>query len=187
MDNISSMTSRLYSFLSESDFYGEISLRTGTLTELSGAAGSGKTELLLKFLARHPELRIAWIESPFTLYPCAVIQTGVTLDRILFAEARDTTEALWIAHQALRSQLFGVLVLATQIETEIELRRLQLDAEKAQTLVFLLTLNAKQEGTWPITVQLLSYRIPGQDDPQVRVLKHRGLRLWKSELPASSC
>ena len=116
------------------------------------AAGSGKTELLLAFLAEHPELRAAWIEDHFTIYPCALPQQGVQLDRILFVTG--LSDSLWAAHQALRSQLFGVVILSALLKGKTDLRRLQLSAEQANASVVLLTETPTVQGAWPISLQI---------------------------------
>src|SRR5271166_968416 len=57
----------------------------GAIVELTR---SGKTEVMVQFLAENPQLRIAWIEEEFTIYPCAVAQRNVAPERLLFVEAQ---------------------------------------------------------------------------------------------------
>lgn len=122
------------------------------LTSIHGSLGSGKTELVLDFLAENPELRAAWVESRISVYPISFSQKGISLHRLLFIEAG--TEALWSATQALRSQLFEVLVLNTfGIEiNSLLLRRLQLATEQARSVTFLLS--EKPLPAWPIALQI---------------------------------
>src|SRR4051812_17129647 len=58
----------------------------GSLVEIAGSPGSGKTEVVLKLLAENPELRVAWVEEGMTVYPCAFPQHHVELKRILFVD-----------------------------------------------------------------------------------------------------
>jgi hypothetical protein len=130
----------------------EKGLPRGALTEISGPPGGGKTEWVMKFLAENPTTRVAWIENNFTLYPCRLLQQKVSLERVLFVEsARDY---LWAAIQILKSQLFQVIVLGVPELTEVALRRLQIEAEKADAAVILLTESRTAQGCWPIAVQI---------------------------------
>jgi len=133
----------------------------GALTEVSGPAGSGKTEAVLKFLAAHtaPLGRVAWIEDRFTAFPTGFSQHGVDLSRLLFIEGGK--DSIWAAHQILRSQIFGALILFVRESTlsasqpQIELRRLQLSAEQSHAAVILLTHQPRPQGaSWPISLQL---------------------------------
>lgn len=125
----------------------------GAITEISGAHGSGKTELALRFIAENPKAHVAWVEDQFTAYPCAFAQHGVELGRVLFAEAGD--QALWTTLQMLRSGIFGIIVLSLSKQLEqIELRRLQLASEQAHTSLVLLTETPTLQGAWPIALQL---------------------------------
>jgi len=85
-------------------------LPTGKLVEMRGV--SGKTDALLQVFRENPELQIAWIEVRANIYPCAFSERGVDLDRVLFIEAADAHEALTCAHQVLKSQIFGAVVLS---------------------------------------------------------------------------
>lgn len=131
----------------------------GAITEISGSPGSGKSEAVLKFIAElPPSLRVAWVEEDFTVYPCALPQAGVDLSRVLFSWAGD--QACWSAHQVLRSQLFPVVVLMAKIEESIELRRLQLIAEKSGSSLILLSDEPRLRDHWPIRLQLRASRDP---------------------------
>ena len=137
----------------------------GALCEVSGSHGGGKSELVLRFLAENPKVRAAWIEEEFTIYPCAFFRFGVDLSRVLFSEAG--AETLWAAHQILRSQLFGAVILTAPAASELDLRRLQLAAEKAQASVILLAEEPMQEGSWPIQLQLETFRRSGEHQSQI--------------------
>jgi hypothetical protein len=168
------------------------------LVELSGAAGGGKTELCLRFLSEHPELRVAWVEENLTIYPNAFPQNGVALERVLFVETERerveravsrlrsrsserargaerfaSADALWTVHQMLRSRLFGVLVLTAPIAEEMALRRLQLAAEQARATVILLTESETLRRSWPFALQARVERQGGE--AVVTVRKGRGV------------
>lgn len=143
----------------------------GVLVEVSSPIGGGKTEVILKFLAENQHLRVAWVEKDFTVYPCAFLQQKVKLDRVLFV---DTPQYLWAAHQVLKSQIFEVVVLSASIPTEIQLRRLQIEAKKSGTTVILLTDCLTEVGTWPVAMQVDVMRRRGMTMPQMIIRKRKG-------------
>ena len=150
-------------------------LPKGALVEISGRTGGGKTEVVFRFLAQNPTLRVAWIEEDFTIYPCARPLNRVGLERVLFVDS-PPGQALWTAHQILRSQVFGVLVLKASCVSEMELRRLQRAAGKSQVTVILLSQEPAKRGTWPISVQLEVWRSPEHVESHLNVLKYKGQR-----------
>lgn len=202
-------------------------LPCGKLIEIRGPQGAGKTELLLKLFQENESLQIAWIECAANIYPCAFSERGVDLSRVLFIEASGPSEALWCAHQALKSQIFGALVLS-QMDAkpqpqqviphntivrprdsrssesrgpngrgepqlaratcksvvandykslgEIELRRLQIAAEKSGSTVFLVNGKSISAESWPIEVQLEITR-DLSSQPVIQILKSRR-NLW---------
>jgi RecA/RadA recombinase len=185
-------------------------LPLGKLIEMQGAQGSGKTETLLRFFQENSSLQVAWIEVGATIYPCAFSERGVDLSRVLFVEAKDASEALWSAHQIIKSQIFGAVVLSqldclaqeTQVTphptqqtrprdprstelrgprsqreisgsiNEIELRRLQIAAEKSKAMIFFLNEKAISQDSWPLEVQMKFYRNAVQE-VQIEILKAR--------------
>ena len=154
-------------------------LPKGAVVEVSGSAGGGKTEIVLRFLAENPEARVAWIEDEMTVYPCAFPQNRVGLERVLFVESRPQ-DTLWTVHQILRSSVFGVIVLRVRNALdEMALRRLQLAAEKTQTTVVLLSEEAARRGTWPIAVQLQASRSLEEKAILLDVLKYHGQKSWQ--------
>lgn len=131
---------------------GDAGLPRGAVIGVSGEAGGGKTECLLRFLAENAGLRVAWVEESFTIFPSAFPQNGVSLERVLFIEG-----GLWAVHQLLRSQIFQVVVFSTAgVAEEIALRRLQLAAGRARASVILMSpepIAVRGATPWPIAVQ----------------------------------
>ena len=152
----------------------ENGLPRGALIEISGVPGSGKTELVLNFLAENPKLRVAWIEKDLSIYPCAFPEQDVDLDRLLFVDPGPRT-AMWCAHQILKSQLFEVIAITEEdgaLSDENSLRRLQLLAQKSQSTILLLHSEARTEKHWPISMQL-EIRRSQNGLPQIEVLKRK--------------
>lgn len=149
----------------------------GAVIEVCGPHGSGKTEFVLKFLSENPKLRVAWIEEQLSVYPCALPQHGVELNRVLFVDGG--RELLWCAHQALRSRLFKVVVVSgfgearvqgtRDAQRGVELRRLQLAAEQSGSTLILLSEEPTRRGAWPISVQVQVQR------PKLQIIKNRGM------------
>lgn len=147
-------------------------LRRGAVTALSGAWGGGKTQLVSQILAENTDTAAAWIETAWSLYPAALVQSGVALSRLLCVRAQDQKQGLWAAHHALKSQVFGIVVLyceATPALKDIALRRLQLAAEKSHSALIILSEKPLTQ-TWMLALQCHVQR--GQGDAlQVTVLR----------------
>lgn len=122
-------------------------LPKGAITELYGA---GKTEFVARVLAEHPLLRAAWIEERLSVFPFALLQRNISLDRVLFVEAG--AETLWTALQVLRSQLFPIVILYGEGWELNALRRIQLATEKSQAATLWLT--GRAQNLWPVSLQL---------------------------------
>jgi hypothetical protein len=150
-------------------------LPKGALIGVSGVSGAGKTEFVLKFLAANPGVNVAWIEEKFTVYPCSFSQHGVGLDRILFIEPEG--DPLWVVHQVIKSQVFGVVVLSSEhpASDPVVLRRLQIAAEKNACSVILLTEKPMQAASWPMAVQLQVSRDAESGAPVFSVLRSKNL------------
>lgn len=122
-------------------------LLKGGLVEITGA---GKTGAVAKLLAES-NLPTAWVESNFSVFPTALVQRQVNLEKIFFVEGgRDCS---WAATTILRSQLFSLLVYSAPYGEERELRRFQLLAERAKTTMLLLA-PIRPTLAWPISLCL---------------------------------
>ncbi len=149
----------------------------GAITEISGPAGSGKTEWTLRFIRQtlrqnfdqHSQncerigsvetARVCWIEDVFTANPRGFAEHGLDLSHFLFVEGG--RDSLWATHQVLRSQLFDAVVLWVResvlsvSEPSVELRKLQLSAEQAGVPLLLLSPHPRPTGVnWPVALQI---------------------------------
>ena len=139
-------------------------LPQGAITEISG---HGKTEFVLQFLREQPDLGVAWIEKNFSAYPFGFLQQQINLDRVLFMEGQ--REIDWCIYQALRAQVFQVVVVyCDQLDLK-SLRRIQLQSEKSLACTLWLTDEPKQ--AWPVHLRIRIERSP--DGPQPTILKQR--------------
>ena len=147
------------------------------LVEISAPHGLGKTEVVLQFLNENPNLKVAWIEKDFTVFPSAFSAYRVKLDRVLFIDlsAPSTQHSpIWCATQVLKSQLFQLLILAHFTLQEVELRRLQLLSKQSGSLIFLLHTQPLTQKSWPLSLQIQIHRFIATDAPILTVLKERG-------------
>lgn len=103
--------------------------------------GTGVREWLFRMFRSHPETRIAWVEPRLSLFPPAVAQRGIELSRMLFLETE--RESTWALSQIFRSKLFHFAVtpigLVPAKGSEVFLRKLQIQAERAGTTLFFLS------------------------------------------------
>lgn len=125
----------------------------GAITRVTAEAGLGKTEVIARFLAEQPELETAWVEERLSIYPRALAERGVALERVVFVEAGE--EVAWACTQALQSGAFGALVCSSGTGLgEVWLRRIQLAAEKAGAFVLILSDHASRRGSWAVAEEL---------------------------------
>ena len=117
---------------------------TAALTEiLPQHAGIGELRILGHALANLAAQGrwLAWIAPPYLPYAPALQAAGIDLARLMVIRTRTPRETLWAIEQTLRSQTCGAVLAwlpersGTQRYTE--LRRLQLAAERGQSLAFL--------------------------------------------------
>jgi hypothetical protein len=116
----------------------ELVLPRGALVEL---LGHGSREWLFRMFQTHAKTRIAWVEPKLTLFPPAVAQRGISLSRMLFVETK--RDLNWALAQTLRSKLFHFAVTPVDLipakGTDVFLRKLQIQAERAGTTLFFLS------------------------------------------------
>ena len=122
-------------------------LPLGAITHIEG---QGRTEALLQLLAQHPGMKAAWVEERLSAYPPGFVQRGVNLNLLLFVQGGEQFH--WALTQLVRSQVFPLVAVASPLKGELEMKRLQLAAEKSGTVVLAL---ADIEGpAWPIKLWL---------------------------------
>lgn len=152
-------------------------LRAGSLSEISGPHGGGKTEWLIRELAEHEPApaEVAWLEGgSWNLYPLAFVEHALGLERVLFVElGNDFLSGLGVTAQVLRSQIFSTVVLQMEaaVMTEVQLKRLQLEAERSAARVVLLSEQARTQGRWALATQLRVKRASASQTFEVEVLK----------------
>lgn len=108
----------------------------GILVEVLGVQ---RYEWFIQVLAQNSGFHVAWIESRLSIFPTAILQRRVDLQRLLFLEAG--VNASWAALQALKSGIFPILALDGSSfptrQRDRSIRRLQLCAEKSRSTLFI--------------------------------------------------
>ena len=110
----------------------------GSLVELLLARqGIGELSLLIPTLAQSSQQGkdIFWIAPPYQPYAPALHAGGIKLERFCWISTENTHEQLWAMEQVLAASAIAVL-WRSHIQDKA-LRRLQLAAERGQTLGFL--------------------------------------------------
>lgn len=142
----------------------DLILPRGAMVELMGV---GSIEWLVRFFGEHAKTRIAWVEPKLSIFPPALSQRGVSLDRWLFIETRE--EWSWALMQILRSKVFQFAVTPIELiprrGSDAFLRRLQIQAERSGVSLFFLS--AAETGLFGITHRI---RIDGMEP---KILKRK--------------
>ncbi|MEQ8277046.1 MAG: hypothetical protein RMA76_27395 [Deltaproteobacteria bacterium] len=112
----------------------------GGITVLTGLPGSGRMSIAARLLAEETHRRpVAWIDAKGTLYPPALANLGVRLNRMLIVRgAKD--RSVYAAEQIIASRAFGV-VIAIGLDGQLDdarARRLQTVTEGTDTTTVLI-------------------------------------------------
>jgi cell division inhibitor SulA/protein ImuA len=148
---------------------------TGCLTELLPAhEGIGELRVLgpaLAALSRR-DRQLAWIAPPHLPYAPALDAAGIALTQLLIVRTAAARDTLWAAEQALVSAACGAVLVWPGAVKYIELRRLQLAAEKARALAVLFRPPQAAGDASPAALRIALATAAGA--LAVRILKRRG-------------
>jgi hypothetical protein len=113
----------------------------GGITVLAGSPGSGRMTLAARLIAnetRHCRA-VAWVDADATLYPPALAQAGVELERLLLVRGSNE-RSLFATEQIAAAGAFSIVVASNcdQWLNVPRLRRLQTAAEATRTAAVLL-------------------------------------------------
>ena len=148
----------------------------GALTELMPVVeGIGELRLLLpalRVLSLDQGRPIVFIRPPHVPYAPALARAGLSLKSIFRIETRDDEDARWAAEQTLREGVAGAVLLWSNANADLPLRRLQLAAQEGQALAFLYRNPRCLQNASPAAVRLTLHPAPGAI--RVKVIKARG-------------
>lgn len=154
----------------------------GSVTELLiERHGIGELRLVLPALAQlAQDGAVFWIGPPFIPYAPALQQHGLALDRLLVVNAQQRADRLWAVEQVLKSA--GVSALIAWLPEEggglvgfDALRRLQLAAQGARSVAFIVRPQAARSAASPAPLRLaLAPAAASEERLHVDILKRRG-------------
>lgn len=147
---------------------------TGAITEIyAERTGIGELKLVMPAAARLTQSGrwLTVVTPPHVPYAPALSADGVCLERLLVVEPSTVEDRLWAAEQALRASHCGAVLCWQDHIHERALRRLQLAAESAGTMLFLFR-SARVAPASPAALRLHVSRVEGRTI--VRILKRRG-------------
>jgi hypothetical protein len=153
---------------------------TGVITEIHvERPGIGELQLTMPAAARltQAERWLVMIAPPYLPYAPALAASGVKLSRLMLIRPPTLAEQLWACEQALQSEGCGVVMLwldqTSERLNENALRRLQLNAERRDVLLFLFRASRAASCT-QAALRLHVSREPNTGRTAVRILKRRG-------------
>lgn len=149
----------------------------GALIELlASRPGVGEWRLLgprLADICRRGQWQL-WVDPPLLPFAPALLQRGLTLERVLIVHTETAAQWLWVCDQALRAPgCAAVVCWAPQRLRYAELRRLQVAARERDGMAFLLASESGAETASPAALRL---RLGCDSDGglAIEVLKQRG-------------
>ena len=130
-------------------------LRLDALHEVAAATpGMGddaSATLFLAGIAARAWGPVLWVVRRRDLFAPGLYQSGLSPDRVLYAEAADDAEVLALMEEGLRHRALGAVIGETRRAAMASTRRLQLAAENGRTIALLLKRHAR-EGADPLAV-----------------------------------
>jgi hypothetical protein len=139
----------------------------GALVELSG---NSKAEWVVQFLKENKELKVFWCEEKQSVFPTAISQRGVSLDRIVFGVFKE--ELFSSLRKILQSQSFEVVISPSSFSEIKMLKALQLFSEKSNCTLFLMAKEC-QSAKWPIAIQFQVDKPRHSGKFEVSVIKNK--------------
>ncbi|WP_290582524.1 translesion DNA synthesis-associated protein ImuA [Ketobacter sp.] len=136
--------------------------------------GCGETELVSSALTSLSQQSrwLVWVNPPWLPYAPALMQQGIALENTLVIHSRQDKQILWAMEQCLSSGACSAVQGWPHKPTPQQIRRLQLAAQKGNSLCLLMRPQAHIQQPSPAPLRLEMG--PLQQAIQVRVVKCRG-------------
>lgn len=150
---------------------------TGTLMEiLSPSPGFGEVSLFMSLAAEltHSGREVAWVSEGGTINAPALVSAGVNLEHFLWADSESTHQSLCIARELLSSGDVPLVLILSEIQDFLSLRRLSLAAREGKSLGVLLSRSASRAELSPCQLRL-EFPVSPRRSHQLFVLKARGI------------
>lgn len=108
------------------------------------------------------------------LYPNAIANLGINLQKITFITYHSQQQALWIVEEALRSGAVGIVVAEGLKQPDLlQSRRLNLAAEKGKSKAFMLLKGTSKNANSAMTRWQIDISAARQNQYQVKLLRSR--------------
>ena len=147
---------------------------TGVTEILCPHWGCGEVELVSSALASLSQQArwLVWVNPPWMPYAPALMQQGIALENTLVVHSQQDKDTLWAMEQCLSSGACSAVQGWPRNPTPQHIRRLQLAAQKGNSLCLLMRPQAQMQQPSPAPLRLAMG--PLQQELQVRVVKCRG-------------
>ncbi|MEH3048532.1 ImuA family protein [Sphingomonas adhaesiva] len=124
-------------------------LRLDALHEVAAATASmgddASATLFLAGIAARAWGPVLWVVRRRDLFAPGLYQSGLSPERVLYAEAADDAEVLALMEEGLRHRALGAVIGETRRAAMASTRRLQLAAEGGRTIALLMKRHAREE------------------------------------------
>lgn len=124
-------------------------LRLDALHEVAAATASmgddASATLFLAGIAARAWGPVLWVVRRRDLFAPGLYQSGLSPERVLYAEASDDAEVLALMEEGLRHRALGAVIGETRRAAMASTRRLQLAAEGGRTIALLMKRHAREE------------------------------------------
>lgn len=146
---------------------------TGVLSEiLLQQSGCGELRLLKPALGAATKRPVMLLQPPHTLQLTAFSWWGLDVENIRVLSPSSNADALWAAEQILRAGTVSTLLFWQQHVRAEALRRLQLSAQRSETLFFLFRPTAAASSTSPAPLRIALEAVKG--GLNISFVKRRG-------------
>ncbi len=162
----------------------------------NAAAGSGFIAGILKTLMLQGGVCL-WIGTSRQLFPPGLTAFNVAAERVIFIDAKEEKQVLWVMEQALKCEGLAAVIAEVREVNIIQSRRLQLAIEGSGVTGFLLRNDPRKLGAntcvarWKISSlpSALEDGLPGVGSPRWRVdllrVRNGNPNSWKLEWTAA--
>lgn len=115
---------------------------------------------------------VVWSDPHKKLYPPALADAGISLDRLIVLQPKNLNEELWAIAECLRCKAVRVTVAEVSRLTSVQARQLQLAAERGGGIGLLLRRVGKESAIYAAATRWMICPLPGD----------KAAQRWKMEL-----
>ena len=166
----------------------EPALTYGVIHEVLHKPGASKPWFVASLLAQAATAdgrMIVWCDAKREIYPPALVQAGIGLDRLVFLRSRNGADEVWAVAECLRCRGIGAVVSAPPRLSRVEARRLQLAAERGGGVGLLVRSAGQESGHYAAATRWFVEPAPGDAAVRrwrVQLVHGHGGRLGESVL-----